>query len=170
MFVEVKGFYRDENAKEVNELLEQLIKDLISENEAVVDIVRDMTLDYSERKDKSFWEVVGNPENYQELITLQSRNNTLEYLITELNSILYSDYEEIPLEPEEKEHRMNTEEMSDWLGENVKPLILKGITKRQAVAIELECPAPSILWRIRSVYGKSMNWKKYVEKVIDGIY
>lgn len=162
----INGILRDENAKEVNELLEQMIGDLVSENEAVIDTIMDMTLDNPERKDKSFWEVVGNPENYQELITLQSRSNTLEYIIAELNGILYSDYEEIPL----KEHRMNTEEMSDWLGENVKPLILKGLTKRQAIAIELDCPAPTILWRIRAVHGKTMDWKKYVGKVKDGIY
>ena len=169
MIKAIKGICRDENAKELNELLKQLIKDLEFENEAIVDTIMDMTLDHSEKKEKSFWEVVGNHENYQELIALQSRNNTLDSVISELKSILYSDYEEVPLQEEKTtEPRLKPEQCRDWLGMEVKPLILNGTDKQADVSKALDIGASTISTRVKSGYGA--NWEMYVAKVKQGIY
>ena len=169
MITAVRGICRDENAKELNELLKRLVKDLEMENEVITDTIMDMTLNHSERKDKSFWEVIRNPENYQELITLESRNSTLEYIISELRNILYSDYEEIPLQEEkETEPRLKPEQCRDWLGMEVKPLILKGTDKQQDVSKALGIGASTISTRVKSGYGA--NWEMYVAKVKKGIY
>lgn len=161
---------RDEKSK-LNELLEQLIKDWESENEAVLDIINDMTLDHSERRDKSFWEVVANPENYQELVTLQARNITLESNIADLKRVIYSDYEETPIKmgvSKERAPHMNKEASMEWIGSKVKPRIIAGVTKKQIIADELCVDESTITVRLQRVFGKDMLWKTYVEKVLQG--
>ena len=158
-----RGIYR--NTKDMNERIDELLGNWTMESEAISECLADITLDHSERRAKTDAELT--PRDLIDIGIYGEVQDVIDRHIDELKDAIYSGYEETPLtldEPE-KEHRMNTEEMADWLAENVKPLIQKGITKRKTIADELECPAPTILWRIRSVFGKTMDWNKYVEKV-----
>lgn len=162
-----KPIYRDENSKELNKLIETLLKNLEMENEVTLDIIMDMTFKHNERMENSFWETVKNPENYQKLITLQSRTDTLEPIISELKSIIYSDYKTLP-PIKTPEPRMSSDECRMWLGTTVKPLILAGECIQQNISKELGINASTISTRVKSGYNKS--WSDYVELVNQGVY
>lgn len=165
----VTPIYRCEDATELNNLIESLIKDLEMESEAVSETLMDLTLNPTEQREKTFWEVVGNPENYQEILTLKSRNETLEFIVSELKGIVYSDYKIRPaFKQKTTEPRMSKEECQIWLGTKVKPLILNGKTKQQDISEVLNVGASTISTRVKSGYSKS--WKDYVELVTQGIY
>ena len=163
--------YVEKNAKELIESIEECIKEWERENEAIVDTIIEMTLDHSERKEKSFWEVVGNPENYQELIKFQSRNLVLDEVISTLKGEIYSGYKETLLTEETSKERapnMGKEASMEWIGSKVKPRILEGTTTKQIIADELCVDESTITVRLQRVFGKDMLWKIYVEKVQQG--
>jgi hypothetical protein len=169
----IKAIEKTQTVEKLTDSIKSLISDLESENEAVIESIMDITLDHHERREKSFWEVVGNSENYAELLTLKERNNSYEYIISNLKSMIYSSYEEIPvdistnleLKPSKK---LNHGECLMWLGTKVKPLILEGITSQKEIGEKTHTPANTISQRVKRAYEKP--WEEYVEFVQQGIY
>lgn len=165
----INPIYRDENATELNKRVEDLLHRCQIEHEAINDCFMDLALDNDERREKTFNEISKNPEQCHLMITYMAKLNGLSYVISELKNIIYSGYTETPLN-EEKESRMNKKEMSVWLGDNVKPLILKRVKRQNAIALELDVPANTICYRIKAVHGENMSWGNYVEYVLGGTF
>lgn len=168
----VKPVYKYGKEDELTKEIEKLLKDLEAENEGVIMTIMSMTLDDSERREKTFWETITNPENYQELVTLQSRNSVLEFVISELKDKIYSDYETVPL-PQKRElvddfRGMTKAEQGMWFGTQVKPLVKGGMTVQQDVADNLNVYPNTLSNRVKIVYG--VKWKQYVESVQQGIF
>ena len=159
--------YRDEDATELNNKVEKLIDKYQTENEAINECFMALALNHEEGREKTFNEMSKTPEQCHMMVTYSGEQNLISEFISDLKNVIYTGYDETPL-TEEKEHRMNKKEISEWLGTYVKPFILKGLTKQNAIGVELNVPGNTISNRVKVVY--EMSWKEYVNNIKEGIY
>ena len=166
----ITPIYRDEKATEQNELLEQFLSELQMEHEALIDAAMDLSLNNKERREKTFSELMETPNEFHEVINLRTEANKLNEKIMKLKEILYSGYEETPVNPVNKNRREYTkrEEIPKELGKKVKPLIFEGITNQYELAAKTGIPSSTLSYWVQKAYG--VNWREYVELVKQRIY
>ena len=166
MVTAIKGIYRDENST-ITPLLKELLDELELENEGIIEILMDLTLNHNEQREKTYNELLENPVNFYQIIDLRCRQDELTAIIENLKNILYDGYEEIPI-VKSRAKPMSNNECLIWLGTKVKPLILEGVTSQKEIGEKLNVPANTISQRVTRVYDNL--WNEYVEFVKQGIY
>ena len=164
-----RGILRDENATEVNELVKEVIDKLELESEAINERIMDLSLDNTEYREKTFAELMENPEELYEMAELLSKRQSLDLISKNLRNAIYKDYEKIPVEfkkPAPKQ--LNQRDCLLWLATQVKPLILDGENNQRTIAKKLSTPQSTLSKRVTRAY--EVSWEEYVEFVIQGIY
>ena len=170
MFKAVEGIYRDENAKEVNELLVQLLDELEMEYESLNEGLMDLTMCHTEQREKTFLELLENPSDINDIVNIKTQQKLLNSIIPKVRSIVFNDFKEYPLGSDEnnKHSRMTPTEVREWLGKTVKPLILDGEKTQSKIAVIVNLDASALSRRVKKAYD--VNWVEYVVKVRQGIY
>ena len=170
MMKKVKGIYRDENAKELNELLVQLLDELEMEHESLNEGLMDLTMCHSEQREKTFLELLENSGDINEIANIKTQQKMLNSIIPKLRGIVFAGYEETNLTKDynNKHSRMTPIEVREWLGGTVKPLILDGEKIQSKVAVIVGLDSSAVSRRVKKAYG--VTWAEYVVKVQQGIY
>ena len=167
MFKGAKGIYRDENAKELNEQLVQLLDDLELEYESLNESLMDLTMCHSEQREKTFLELLENSTDINEIINIKTQQKLLNSIIPRVRSIVFNGYEETRVTTN-RHSRMTPIEVREWLGKTVKPLILDGEKIQSKIAVIVNLDSSAVSRRVKKAYG--VTWAEYVVKVQQGIY
>lgn len=119
-----KGIYRDENALELNRMLENLYEDLADHLEGICDAMTDIT----EGGLKEPEEMFNTPEDCMTLIILRETEKQLLPIYEDVKNILYSDFEEISLgteKPIDKVKARKSPVHNDWQREDIENICLR---------------------------------------------
>lgn len=170
MFQTIKPIYRDENAKELNEMLVKLLDELEMEYESLNEGLLDLTMCHSEQREKTFLELLENSGDINEIVNIKNQQKILNSILLKIKGIVFKGYEEPNSNKDEnnKHGRMTEKEVREWLGRTVKPMILNGEKLQSKIAVMVNLDASALSRRVKKAYG--VSWTEYVVKVNQGIY
>lgn len=165
----VEKEYRFKESKELNEELSEFINELFLQIEGLNDNFKDVTLDYTNNKEKEWEELWNSPIDWFKATLIITQLSILEEVATNLEGIVYN-FKEIELSHNKKRQpRMtNSRDCREWLIDEIKPLILAGNTKRKDVANRLGLDEKLVTNRLKKGYG--CYWRDYVMNVQEGRY
>ena len=164
MIREIKPILRDETAVELNELLIPLLEKVQGQLDGIDDALSELTVDQEPI------DLLNNFEDCCSYLQLKSMSNALFPVFIELRNALYSEYKEMPLTPKKKmqPYIRGGAAAREWVGKEVKPLILDGVKTLSDVSKILNINGPTINNRIQT--GFSMNWSEYYSNVKKGVF
>lgn len=173
----IKPIYRDEKAKELNELLSKFMGKIETICVGYDEELMDITLIESERREKDFGELIQNPDDFHKVIDLIDKKGILEEVLNELKDIVYIGYETTKVDENNPILSLKTtprlrkqSDYADFLADHVKPHIHNGECRRNYIA-DIEGVAPqTIINRVQRVFGEEITWKEYVKEVREGRY
>ena len=157
----------DEKAVKLNEPLIMLLSDLKEKYYGLEDDLLNLVVDEDTRNEKDPFDLLNNPEVCLKYSLIQDHMGILKPIIDKLHNTLYSGEEEILLN-KKRVYLKNPKEMREWLGINVKPLILDGETLLYKWAEITGKPKSNISTWISKGFG--ITKEEYVEGVLKGIY
>ena len=163
MAKEIKYIFRDENS-ELNTPLKNLLINLEEHYFGIEDYLGD-----PERLDPE--DLLNHFDECCEYLKLNTIKDTIFPIIEELKGILYSGCEYVDLRENEVrkiQPYMRGFKAQRWLGKEVKPLILSGVTRQNEISQRVGVGSSTINNRVSNAYG--VNWYDYVKGVQEGIY
>ena len=146
--------FKHTDCEELNAKLDTLISDLSFHREGLTENFMDIILDHSNQKEKEYW---------LESILIKTQKDLLEGVIDKLEDIVYT-------EKPKRQPNMDANQSREWLIDEVKPLILTGITSQTEIAkiVGVDPRNGVMTVRVKRAYG--CNWKQYVDGVLQGRY
>lgn len=160
----VKKEYKYNNCDKLNQKLDEYLSDLSFQSEGLTENFMDIVLDHTNQKEKEWIELYDHPLDWLESILIKTKREVLEQFIDGLENIVYT-------EKPKRQPNMNAKQSREWLIDNVKPLILKNITKQKDVSLALNLNPQHGLISKRVERGYGINdWKEYVQGVLDNRY
>lgn len=158
VFEIIKKEFKHSNCDELNRELDTLISDLSFNYEGLTDNFMDIVLDHSNQKEKEWTELYDAPTEWLESILIKTQKDILEEIIDKLEDILYT-------KKPKRQSNMNAHDSREWLIDNVRPLILDGMTSQTKIAEKIGIDARNGLMtrRVRRAYN--CKWKEYVDNV-----
>ena len=163
MFRFTEKNFKHTDCEELNAELDTLISDLSFHREGLTENFMDIILDHSNQKEKKWEELYDAPLDWLESILIKTQKDLLEGVIDKLEDIVYT-------EKPKRQPNMDANNSREWLIDNVKPLIKKGITSQTEIAKQVGVdPRNGVMTvRVKRAYG--CNWKQYVDGVLHGRY
>lgn len=160
----VKKEYKHTDCDKLNQELDEYLSDLSFQSEGLTENFMDIVLDHTNQKEKEWIELYDHPLDWLESILIKTKMEVLEQFIDGLENIVYT-------EKPKRQPNMNAKQSREWLIDNVKPLILKNITKQKDVSLALNLNPQHGLISKRVERGYGINdWKEYVQGVLDNRY
>ena len=160
-FTLTKKEFKHNDCDELNKELDEFISDLSFQLEGVTDNFMDVVLDHQNQKEKEWEELYESPLDWLESILLKTQKDVLEEVVDKLEELVYT-------EKPKYTPRLKGKDAMNWAIDDVKPLILKDITKRKDVAELCGVSEKCVRDRLRSAYY--CGWKEYVDGVQHGRY
>ncbi len=161
VFEIIKKEFKHHDCEALNKELDELLSDLSFQYEGLTDNFMDVVLDHTNQKEKEWDELYNAPLDWLESILLKTQKEVLEQVIGSLENIVYT-------EKPKRTPRLKGKALMEWFADDVKPLILDGVTKRKDVAEICNISEKCVRDRVQSAYY--CNWKEYVEQVQHGRY
>ena len=155
----IKKEFKHNDCKILNKELDEFISDLSFQLEGLTDNFMDVVLDHENQKEKEWEELYEAPVDWLESILLKTQKGVLEEIVDKLEDMVY-------IEKPKYTPRLKGKDAMNWAIDEVKPLILKGITKRKDVAEMCEVSEKCVRDRLNSAYY--CGWKEYVEGIQQG--
>lgn len=162
-FEVTKKKYKHEDCDKLNEELDNLISNLLFESEVLNENFMDIVLDHSNRKEKEFSELYDAPLEWLESILVKTQRDVLNNVIDSLNNIVYTG-------KPKRQPNMNSKDAREWLIDNVKPLILKGVVSQTEIAKQVGVDPRNGIMTVRVGRAYGCKWKEYVDGVIHERY
>jgi hypothetical protein len=160
--------FRDENAKELNDLLQQLLSNLEEISTSIDEAVHELTVNELQKINRNPLDLSENLEDVCKYFEFKTQKEFVNPIITDLRGILYKSVEMEPiLERKIQAPSVKRENYPMWLMENVKPLIKRGITTQIECAKILNRDPTGLSKMVQRAYG--LNWNDFVDKIIDGV-
>ena len=164
----VKYQHRDENAHELNMLLEKLLGNIEETSAGVDDALCDLTTDEVNRTSRDPMDLLSNLEDTCRYFELKTMQDILNPIIEDLRGILYCGSEFVPiLERKPQAPSVKRRDYPIWLMENVKPLIKQGITTQKECAEILNRDPTGLSKMVYSAYN--LKWDIFVNKIKEGV-
>lgn len=164
MAKEIKPILRDETAVELNELLIPLLEKVQCQLDGIDDALSDLTVDQEPI------DLLNNFDDCCSYLQLKSMSEVLFPIVMDLRNALYSDYKEVPLFPKKKmqPYIKGGVAAREWVGKEVKPLIIDGAKTLLEVSEILSVNNTTIYNRIQTGFG--VTWSEYYSKVKEGVF
>lgn len=148
--------YKHNNCDKLNKELDEFLSDLTFQSEGLSENFMDIVLDHSKQKEREWGELYDNPVDWFESVLIKNQREVLDSVINRLGNIVFT--EKPKLTP-----RMRSKDAREWLIDEVRPLILNGMTKRIDIAQNFDISEKTVSHRVEIIYD--CTWKEYVEKV-----
>lgn len=163
VFEIIKKEYKHHDSETLNKELDEFLSDLSFQFEGLTENFMDVVLDHANQKEKELSELYDAPMDWLESILIKTQKDVLGSVIDGLSDIVYT-------EKPKRQPNMNSTAAREWLIDNVKPLILNGMTSQTDIAkIVGVDPRNGIMTvRVKRAYG--CKWNEYVQNVKDNRY
>ena len=163
VFEIIKKEFKHHDCEKLNKALDEYISDLSFHREGLTENFMDIILDHSNQKEKEWAELYDAPLDWLESILIKTQKDLLEGVIDKLEDIVYT-------EKPKRQPNMDANQSREWLIDEVKPLILTGITSQTEIAKQVGVdPRNGVMTvRVKRAYG--CNWRQYVDGVLHGRY
>ena len=160
--------HRDENAQELNHLLEILLKNLEKDMTGIDESLFDLTTDEINRTSRDPLDLLNNLEDTCRYFELNTQKEVISPIVEDLRGIIYKGSEFVPsLERKPQAPSIKRTEYPVWLMENVKPLIKEGITSQKEIAKILNRESSGLSKMVGSAYH--IKWDVFVNKIQEGV-
>lgn len=160
--------FRDENAKELNDLLEQLLSNLEEISTSIDEAVHELTVNELQKINRNPLDLSENLEDVCKFFEFKTQKECVEPIITDLRGILYKSVEMEPvLERKTQAPYVKREDYPIWLMENVKPLIKKGMVSQTDCAKMLNRDQTGLSKMVNR--GFNLTWPEFVNKINEGV-
>ena len=156
---------RDENAKELNDLLEQMLENLEMFSEGIDEDLLNLA-EENMKSNNGSWDVMSSIEDNIRYFELITQRNILQPVIVDLKNILYTESEFVPLLRKEPAEYVRREDYAIWVMRNVKPLIQKGVRSQRECAEMLNREQSGISKMVTR--GLHLTWKEFCELIDEG--
>ena len=168
MVKQIKYTRRDENATELNGLLEKMLGNLQDFSDGIDEALMDLTTDDINRTSRDPFDLLNNLEDTCRYFELTTQQKVITPIIEDLRGIVYCGSEFVPLlERKECSEYVKKEDTPLWLAENVKPLIQQGIRSQKECGLALNRDPSGLSKMVRRVYN--LKWDVYVNKIDEGV-
>ena len=160
--------HRDENAHELNVLLEKLLANLEETSVGVDDALMDLTTDEANRTSRDPMDLLNNLEDTCRYFELKTMSDIINPIIEDLRGIIYCGSEFVPLlERKPQAPSVKRRDYPIWLMENVKPLIKHGVTSQKECAKMLNRDPTGLSKMVYRAYN--LPWNNFVMKIEEGV-
>lgn len=159
----IKKEFKHKDCDKLNAELDSLISELSFESEGLTENFYDIVLDHENQREKEFSELYDAPLDWLESLLINTQRGAVDKVLKRLTDIVYT-------EPPKRQPNMDSKQSREWLIDNVKPLILKGVTTQKDIAMEYGIDPNGGLMSVRVKKAYGCLWKEYVEGVQHGRY
>lgn len=162
-FKVIKKEYKHNNCDKLNKELEEFLSGLTFQSEGLTENFMDIVLDHSNQKEKGFDELYNAPLDWLESLLIKTQREVLDSVINGLTDIVFT-------EKPKRQPNMNAKQSREWLIDEVKPLILNGITSQIDIAKQVGVDPRNGVMTVRVERAYGCKWKDYVDGVQHGRY
>lgn len=159
----IKKEFKHKDCDKLNNELDSLISELSFESEGLTENFYDIVLDHANQREKEFSELYDAPLDWLESILINTQRNAVDSILNRLSDIVYT-------EKPKRQPNMDSKASREWLIDNVKPLILKGVTAQKDISETVGVDPRNGVMTVRVGRAYNCNWKQYVEGVQHGRY
>ena len=159
--------HRDENAKELNILLERMLENLEEFSNGIDEALLDLNTDDMNRNRRDPFDLFNNLEDSCRYFELNTQREVINPIIEDLKGIVYCGSEFVPLlERKQQAPSVKQRDYPLFVMQNIVPLMKKGITTQEECGRELNRD-PTGLSKMVS-RGLNISWKELLNKVEKG--